>query len=340
MRRAAHGYDSPIGATHAHPRTFCAITKSRSGPTLKNAAVRRKKVSAITLTRLKVIKINAKPQIRLKRQSESDKHQENLAIILSHSNATPIRSKSSTGYTCCFCPNEYPEASDLKTHTLENHEASKSTYMKGHPMPKFLVKLDITSLRCSICGLNCDTLGDLSQHLTTNHNKQFYAKLKNYIVPFRFDTEVLECVECRQQFNNFKVLLEHMNSHYRNHVCDICGEGFVNKRIMLTHWYRHKKGVFSCGHCEKTFDNNVKQKEHERAVHVNSNKRYKCGYCGEKFTDYTKKNDHVVKAHGAKPLVLNCQACNRTFDNQRALTVHTKSYHLLEGRLKKAGGYL
>ncbi|CAG9789651.1 unnamed protein product [Diatraea saccharalis] len=296
----------------------------------------RKRVSTITLNRTKVIKINPKPEIELKRQGEIDKQLENLATILVHSNATPIRRKGSKGYACCFCQEEYFEAKDLKTHTLTAHEEIKSTFKKGFSMLDFVVKLDITSLTCNICDTNFDSIEDLVKHLTSRHNKPYHAKLKNYIIPFKFDKDIFECVECHQQYNNFKILLVHMNSHYRNHICNICDVGFVNRKVMLAHRSRHKKGVFVCPQCNKIFDAKVKQKEHERAVHVNFQKRYRCGFCNEKFTDYIKKNDHVVKMHGAKPLVLNCQACDKTFSNQRALNLHVKSYHLLETQMKKS----
>jgi hypothetical protein len=309
-------------------------TKETSLIALSGHQKTRRKLITIIPKTTKIL-LNPKPKIDLKKRGESNRHQENLELILLNSNATPIKRKRA-GYVCCFCDSEYPEAKDLKSHTLTAHnDECKSTFMKTQTMNTFIVKLDITSLHCSICMATFDVLEELTQHLTMNHGKRFHTGMKNYIVPFKFDTEDLRCALCGNKFNYFKILLEHMNSHYKNHVCDVCGEGFVNKRILLYHSYRHKKGVFNCTHCSKIFDTRVKQKEHERAVHVCLNKRNKCSFCGEKFTDYTKKNQHEVKMHGVRAIVLKCTACSRTFDNQRALTVHTKSYHLLEGRVKK-----
>ncbi|XP_037299022.1 zinc finger protein 652 isoform X10 [Manduca sexta] len=274
-------------------------------------------------------------QIQLKKINEVHKHLHNVRTILLCSNATPIKRYGSIGYACAFCNKEFPEAVNLKNHTLETHDDNKIDFMENRAMPSFIVKLDITSLLCSLCNNHFENLDTLKEHLISVHKKFFHNDIKNHMVPFNFDYNLIKCVICKNEFNNFKVLLEHMNMHYRNYICEVCGKGFINKRILRIHTYRHKTGEFACTFCSKIFDTKVKQKEHERAIHLCLSKRSKCGYCGEKFTDYTKKNDHEVKVHGAKPIVLNCQACHRTFGNQRALTVHAKSYHMMERRASK-----
>lgn len=272
----------------------------------------------------------------MKKIGEIDKHLDNIKTILLYSNATPIRCKGGIGYACAFCSDQFPDPKDLKRHTLDAHDdKARLNYMKGQSMVAYIVKLDITWLQCKLCNRNFVNLEELVTHLTLEHKKIFHATIKSHIVPFKFESDELKCVYCCNEFSNFKVLLEHMNVHYKNHICEVCGCGFVNQRTLQRHSYRHKIGIFNCSFCNKVFDTKIKQKEHERAVHICMNKRNKCGYCGEKFTDYTKKNDHEVKAHGARPIVLKCHACSKTFDNQRALTVHTKAYHMMERRMLK-----
>ncbi|XP_013134187.1 PREDICTED: zinc finger and BTB domain-containing protein 41-like isoform X8 [Papilio polytes] len=263
------------------------------------------------------------------KKNELDLHLDNLKIILSNSNATIIRCRSSIGYLCCFCQQQYSDPGELKQHTLNHKDIFKSSYIKNQTMPTFLIKLDITNLCCKICSKRLFELEELLHHLK-EHNITYNMNIKSHIVPFRFDNDQLKCVICKHIFNNFKVLLEHMNLHYRNYICEICDSGFVNKRICQMHGYRHKLGKFNCSYCGKQFNNKVKQKAHERAVHICLNKRSKCGYCGERFSDYTKKHEHEVKNHGAKPVVVTCYACEKIFDNQRSLSVHIKSFHLME----------
>lgn len=270
-------------------------------------------------------------------RTEVDKHRDNIRTILCCSNATPIGRYGGIGYGCCFCNSQYQTATELKSHTNAKHEEAKSTFMKNIIMANFIVKLDITNLQCTLCFMNHDSLEGLVNHLKSNHSKPLYTDIEDHILPFKFDNAVklIKCVICGIDHNNFKVLLEHMNTHFRNHICNACGAGFVNKRILQTHAARHRTGVFTCTYCAKVFNNSIKRRDHERAVHVKCSLRSKCGYCGEKFSDYTKKNTHEVREHGAKPTILICQACEKEFDNQRALTVHTKHYHLMHKRLAK-----
>lgn len=291
------------------------------------------------IKRKETILLTPKPKIIMKKRNEIAKHQENIRQILQYTNATPIRCHRGIGYTCSFCPSQFAEPADLKKHTLESHdENTKSTFMVGKIMQTYVVKLDITNLRCEMCENNVDSIEEMMQHLTTEHDKKFNFDIKSHIIPFRFDSETFKCVSCSKECNNFKVLLEHMNVHFGNHVCEICGCGFVNISKLQTHGYRHKTGEFKCSFCDKIFDNRVKQKDHERAVHVYQNKRSKCGYCSQMFSDYTKKNDHEVKEHGVKAKVIKCHACDKSFDNQRSLTVHTKSYHMMWKQMIKSSG--
>lgn len=286
---------------------------------------------------MKILAIIPRPSLQLTKRKEVDRHQENIATILACSNATPIRCRGRIGYACSFCEQEFIEPADLKHHTLTSHDEAKPTFMKGHPLASFVVKLDITNLTCNICKNPYHSLPEFTSHLQA-HGKTFHTTIRNHVVPFQFDSEPLKCAICRNKFNNFKVLVEHMNKHYTNYVCKVCGSGFVNKRTLQTHGYRHIKGEFKCTRCVKVFDTKVKMKEHERAVHVHRNIRSKCGYCGDMFSDYWKKQEHEVREHGAKAATLVCQACEKTFRSQRALSVHIKLFHLLEGRGRKTEG--
>ncbi|XP_013163757.1 PREDICTED: zinc finger and BTB domain-containing protein 41-like isoform X9 [Papilio xuthus] len=269
------------------------------------------------------------PIILLKKKNELDQHLDNLKVILINSNATIIRCKNSIGFVCCFCEKQYSDPNDLKQHNLQHEDIFESNYIRNQTMPTLLIKLDITNLCCKICSKRLIDLDELFQHLE-EHEINYDINLKSHIVPFKFDSDKLRCVICKYIFNNFKVLLEHMNLHFRNYICNICDTGFVNKRILQTHAYRHKIGIFHCCYCGKEFNNKIKQKAHERAVHICLNKRSRCGYCGESFSDYTKKHEHEVKMHGVKPVVVTCYACEKIFDNQRSLSVHIKTFHLLE----------
>lgn len=270
----------------------------------------------------KSITANTKP-IR-----EYQKHHENLRSILQYSNASMIRGKDSDGYSCTFCPQRFPQPKGLKTHFLKDHYDIQKI-----KLPKFtdcLLKLDITGLKCYLCFKIFDKLNLFIEHLS-NHGITINKDVKNEIIPFKFDSEILKCAVCDATFTTFKILQEHMNVHFSNYFCDICKSGFINKRRLVGHKRSHRTGTFKCGYCEKIFTCDSKRRDHEQRIHLGF-KRNKCKICDEKFADYWTKVDHMVKKHNQPRVMLKCQACERSFKNKRALTRHVNKDHLLERR--------
>lgn len=256
--------------------------------------------------------------------NEVDKHRENIRTILLSSNATPIGRYASLGYTCCYCPQVFLQPKDLKKHTLQQHDENNiSSYMNNYTMLNYIVKLDITGLRCEICMTPFDQLQGIIDHLTEDHEKFFHTDIGNHIVPFRFDTETLYCVECSLQYKNFKILLEHMNTHFSNHICEVCEAGFVNRRMLQAHMYRHKIGVFRCGYCAKVFDTRIKMKVHERMVHLYLKKRPRCTICGQKFTDFQNLIEHEFDDHGFQR-EFKCQICSQMFTTPQSYKIHKR----------------
>ncbi|KPJ01318.1 Zinc finger protein Xfin [Papilio xuthus] len=263
-----------------------------------------------------------------KKGIELSKHRMNVREILINSNATPIRCFGGVGYACSFCTDEYPDPADLKNHTITSHK-NISKFMKGKDLYRFLVKLDITNLKCKLCKSTIDDLEQLIDHLRSKHNKLIYD-IKHQILPFKFDSETLRCFMCSNKFHKFKTLLEHMNVHYRNYICEVCDAGFVTRGIMINHSECHKLGSFACDYCSKVFDTIRKKKSHEKCVHIHSNLLNKCGYCNEKFSDYGKKQKHLKDAHDVPTRELKCEACEKSFVSQKQLSVHIKRVHLIE----------
>uniref|UniRef100_A0A2H1W1V6 SFRICE_007056 n=1 Tax=Spodoptera frugiperda TaxID=7108 RepID=A0A2H1W1V6_SPOFR len=260
--------------------------------------------------------------------NEMNKHKDNLKTILHNSNATVIKGYTGRGFYCNYCKEHRELPSDLKKHNLEAHSSIEDV-IKAKYVSDLFIRLDITDLKCTICNLNVDKLEDLTSHLTKIHDKKFHMDIKNYFIPFVFDTDTMKCVFCQKDFKHFKLLSEHMSEHYRNFECSHCDRAFINKQCMQTHIYRHRKGVFKCSHCPKVFDSRPKKSVHERVVHALSSKTRKCSFCSERFGTLDLVQAHEVKKHGVKPLVFSCQACNKSYNSQSSLLTHRKRYHLM-----------
>ncbi|XP_052757167.1 zinc finger protein 366-like [Galleria mellonella] len=171
-----------------------------------------------------------------------EKHHSNLTEILKNSNASLLRCRAGNAYICSYCPAKYPDAADLKAHTLQEHDGEYHlgvAQRKG--IAEYLAKLDITDLCCKLCNSNVETLECFKEHLSDVHGLHIFTDINNHILPFKFHGEELKCCICSAVFDKFKILLEHMHSHYRNYVCNFCGAGFVNRSGLFRHSSTHEK---------------------------------------------------------------------------------------------------
>lgn len=263
--------------------------------------------------------------------AELKKHRTNIKNIIEFSNATPIRCFSGVGYRCCYCRDNYPNPNDLKAHTLNKHNVkARKVLMQRNLLSAFVVRLDITGLKCQLCDSEVlNTIEDLMKHLISRHEKKLHLDVKSHLLPFKFD-DGLKCAICAKDFTKYRSLIEHMNMHFRNYICDICETGYPTKRMLGQHFNMHKLGVFNCEYCSKSFNTEQKKKIHERHVHIygHSNFLNKCGVCLARFKSYRAKEQHMMVTHGVSSEV-KCQACEKVFKNQRQLSIHVQRDHLM-----------
>ncbi|CAH2062243.1 unnamed protein product, partial [Iphiclides podalirius] len=285
--------------------------------------IRTEKKSAVTLQSTSKSEPRAEASL-----TDAKKKQHNLSVILLNSNASSIRCKNSLGYGCAVYPVQFARPVDLKRHFLDEHRSAHLVHSMSRRIFKNAVKLDITRLSGALCDAGFSQLADLARHLSGEHGERMHADVRGGIVPFNFDTPQLRCAVCAPEYATFKLLQEHMNSHFGSRPCEVCGRCFLTERLLRGHVRRHGDVVHKCTKCEKSFT--AKRREHENRTHLGLSKRNKCRFCDERFLDYWKKVGRMVEAHGSPPVVLSCRSCGRKSDNQRALSRHTKRDHLLE----------
>nr|XP_034838044.1 zinc finger protein 26-like [Maniola hyperantus] len=262
-------------------------------------------------------------------KGERGKHMDNITTLFNHTNATPLRCQKDIGYGCCFCEKFCEKPGELKEHTRQTHQSDIHKIMRKKSLNQYHVKLDITGLQCNLCNTKIDNLDAMMHHLQ-EHKKDIHLDVNNHIMPFSFEGDELHCVICKAEFNKFKKLTEHMNKHYRNRVCDICGAGFINHKLFQIHSQIHKKGVFTCEFCKKVFDTSMKKRSHELSVHVHSQMISKCGYCNKKFKSRWSKEKHIASEHGVPLKEMKCKLCGKVFMTSNALRIHRRRDHLKE----------
>ncbi|XP_041968390.1 PR domain zinc finger protein 5-like isoform X12 [Aricia agestis] len=261
---------------------------------------------------------------------ESDKRiaitmmRRNAMTILTCSTAWPFRWCHSAFY-CSYCDKKFVDPSSLREHVRKHlsEEITKRVFSKLKE--NNMAKIDISELRCRICKEELHDMDSLKNHLIELHNKVWYKKYNDGVLPFKLHSNDFECQICFKSFVLFSKLNEHMNSHYKNYVCDACGKAFISKSRFRTHVQSHETGSFPCGECNEVLDTRAARRSHKGRVH-RKGIRYSCPRCSEVFTSYHARVTHLFNRHDQK-LDYKCLICGKLFENNSKLTAHFKSKH-------------
>uniref|UniRef100_A0A2A4K6K7 Protein krueppel n=1 Tax=Heliothis virescens TaxID=7102 RepID=A0A2A4K6K7_HELVI len=263
--------------------------------------------------------------------SDANKYRTNVDALLNYSNCTPFGNKTIAGILCAYCKTTYRDLPHLRTH-LQDHKSESLIDNMRMDKNNLSIKMDITNLTCNLCQTNIDTIANLKSHLIKEHEIKLYPDINDYILEFKLtDGEILNCALCTSTFETFKMLLQHMNGHYRNYVCEICDLGFINKHKLRNHKRTHEVGNFNCSFCDKIFTTRVRKLCHEKYTH-NSGARYttNCPHCDQSFTSYYRRNRHMAIDHNTVAATYKCNVCDKSFILKSKLTSHIKKVHLME----------
>ncbi|XP_031766500.2 zinc finger imprinted 3-like isoform X2 [Galleria mellonella] len=313
------------------------LDKTDSDRKSKKLLTKPLKISLHALSQMEKLK-NSSVASSLRYVSEKKKHKANITNIIKYSNCTPFSSKTLTGIVCAYCKDTHPNTETLRTHTQEVHKEDDLNANKRIDKNNMSLKVDITDLKCSICNAKTPLISDLKMHLMKEHDIKFYLDINDYILEFKLtDGEMLNCALCHSTYETFKMLLQHMNGHYRNYICEVCDLGFINKHRLKNHQRTHELGTFKCSFCDKVFSTRVKMMCHEKYTH-NTSARYttNCPYCDQSFTSYYQRNRHMSNEHNTAAASYKCNICDKSFILKSKLTSHIKKVHLMERNHKCA----
>jgi PR domain zinc finger protein 5 len=270
--------------------------------------------------------------------SEKFAHITNITTLLANSNLTAFKTKYKNGFPCFYCSTRFDNLDTLRGHQFvhKNDDIRRfvaKKYLPGRP-DCLVVYADVTALKCTICGQDLPNLKELKAHLTKTHNKTMYSNYTDRVIPFKMSNNLYRCQICSFDFETFGSVERHMNTHYRNFVCEECGAGFITKHRLKIHTYAlHSRiGTYPCQDCGKNYPTHKKLKLHFDNVHTMT-RRIKCPKCPAKFLYYVVRQKHLVDVHGEEPILYRCNVCEKSFKRKYMLSNHIKKDHLCERNL-------
>ncbi|CAH2079325.1 unnamed protein product, partial [Iphiclides podalirius] len=249
----------------------------------------------------------------------------NAATVLECSTATPFKWHRQN-FLCFYCHRAFKDTASLKEHTKAEHPEPRIKSAVSYLRRDERVKIDVSSMTCSICDVSLDGLGALIAHLESAHRKSF-AGLDYGVVPYALRSDRFHCAVCDAEFQYFIKLNQHMNTHYGNYVCELCGKPFLSRERLRCHAAGHGP-IHRCGCCAETFSSPAQRTSHERRAH--GRRRVKCLHCSETFASYGARKSHHSTAHGADLPTIHCPVCRKSFPIASKMRAHLKEVHLRE----------
>ena len=230
-----------------------------------------------------------------------------------------IQSKSTE--LCPFCPESYPNKSDLEVHVSKQHEFSckhcEATFTTNNDLDKHIHESH--AVLCIPCNISFLTEKDCSTHKETIHSST--------------DKEKSKCVLCEIMFNSIEQVKNHMNEEH-THECQTCEMKFKTKTLLKEHLHtKHVEIVHrnQCGFCNEELTSPEELKDHIQSQHT-----FDCEICGYTGIGEEAMEDHILEKH-AEPDVngmYTCDDCTFQSREKSGFGEHFKVNHGSKSKLK------
>lgn len=233
-------------------------------------------------------------------------------------------------FKCFFCSEQFSEIHALLNHTAMHDMPCYDKILQDLlPKGKRTIKIDISNLKCKICKESISDIDQIRKHLVKEHKKEF-TQSGNGMVAYNLSLRngQFSCHICSKMFQTFILLNRHMNVHFSNAVCEICGAGFMSHQRLIQHKEIHSPGGYPCRKCGKVYTTQSNLKYHIEKSHEGATKMrmLRCPHCPERFTEHFRKLKHLKEVHEIT-FTYECDVCNSKFSSRRALTTHTNKFH-------------
>ncbi|XP_033121007.1 uncharacterized protein LOC117120102 [Anneissia japonica] len=174
------------------------------------------------------------------------------------------------------------------------------------------VQPDEKKLACDACIKKFAFRGSLMMHVKLAHR----------------DMEKVRCNLCHKEIKRH-YMNTHMKRHRneRPHKCNICGKGFVAKKVLTTHLSIHTGyKPYKCQYCGRGFTVKSNMQLHER-THT-GDRPFICTVCGKDFINRGTLKGHMLTRHHINlGKVHKCRHCTDSFTRLKTLVEHMEKTH-------------
>ncbi|CAH1783720.1 unnamed protein product [Owenia fusiformis] len=122
----------------------------------------------------------------------------------------------------------------------------------------------------------------------------------------------------------------HVKYHFKDLVCEQCGEKFKRKNGLKKHIRVHhtvdRPKNYKCDMCVKAFRTPTEMNQHRKNIHDPNRERPLCPECGKTFSNVNILKRHLLTHLDIRPY--ECNICTRKFTQSGDLKIHKEKIHV------------
>ncbi|XP_026743948.1 oocyte zinc finger protein XlCOF26-like [Trichoplusia ni] len=250
----------------------------------------------------------------------------NAHIVIEYITAYPFRLPESS-VVCVYCWDKFDEASAFRKHMDDDHKTANIKVAFSHIHDGY-IKVDSTFLKCRKCRVPFNNIDEGARHVKEIHKQNIDLDYDFGVQPFHMEDGKFSCGVCRAKFSNLRTLSRHVQKHFFQCTCELCGKSFSSSASLQKHIEfscPHVPKVRKCRRCRIVLYSNEDQKRHFESSQ--KCRQHLCSSCGERFSTWKIKRHHMELAHGIPKKDYPCPECGVVFKKPNLFRSHFKIVH-------------
>lgn len=256
-----------------------------------------------------------------------NKIRRNILLVLRYGKVVPF-TWHTKGFKCFYCLKPMRDCEILKEHTLK-HTVNLDAFIPKRIISKDVpIKIDVTDLACKVCPeVQIKDLEEFISHIILVHKGNYDTNLGVCVFPFVLKKDLMQCVLCENQYDNFTSMVGHMHKDHVSHscVCQICGLSFMSQIRLKRHISNSHIG-YRCSACGKMFNASHRLEKHKQRFHGYT-KLHECNLCSANFDNSYQMKVHLGKIHNVEKYMIKCEQCPKICTTKGAMMLHVQAQH-------------
>lgn len=253
----------------------------------------------------------------------------NAQTIIQYTTTYPFRLPESA-IVCVYCWERFDEGPMFRAHMDVNHKNVNIRLAYAH-LHEGYIKADCSNISCRICQQRFEKVEEAAKHLKDMHKQKINLEFGVGIQPFQIEKDRLSCAVCGAKCSNIRNLSRHIQEHFSQCTCELCGKSFATSTSLQKHKEFACPFVAKQRRCRKCKIVLYSPEDYKKHLEMSKNcRQHICTVCGERFSSWKMKRQHMEEAHEIPKKIYTCPECGLIFKKSNKFREHFKILHTNE----------